>query len=373
MAEIPNIVRQSAQETGVLPSLSAMSFEHERVIIKGGARSGLPVIVAVHSTVLGPALGGCRLWHYPSWREGLDDALRLSASMTLKCAVAGMAHGGGKTVVAVPDGVELDRQARRRVLLDVADVVESLGGEYTTGPDVGTAPEDMVTIAERTSHVGCRPEAHGGTGDPGRHTATGALAAIRATCRHLFGSGDLHGRTVCVIGLGHVGGALARQLAAGGARLTVTDIDPTLRAGAESIGARWVAPAAALTEPVDVLVPAALGGLLTTGVVARLRCAAIAGPANNQLADDSVAEDLHRRGICWAPDYVVSAGGVVYVANAELHGASPEEATARVRELDELLTTVLTTARSQGISPHRAARALAAGRLNRPSDARRAT
>ncbi|HEU5110528.1 MAG TPA: Glu/Leu/Phe/Val dehydrogenase dimerization domain-containing protein, partial [Micromonosporaceae bacterium] len=257
-----------------------MNLEHQRVIITTGARSGLPIVVAVHSTALGPALGGCRLWHYPSWRDGLDDALALSASMTFKCAVAGLPHGGGKTVIAAPPGARLDRRA---ALLDVGEVVESLGGTYTVGPDVGTSSADMLTIAERTRHVGCRPESAGGTGDPGRHTATGALAAIRATCRHVFGTGDLHGRTVCVIGLGHVGGALAEQLAAEGARLTVTDIDPARRPGAESIGARWVRPDAALTAPVDVLVPAALGGLLTAEVVPRLRCAAIAGPANNQL------------------------------------------------------------------------------------------
>jgi glutamate dehydrogenase/leucine dehydrogenase len=338
-------------------------FDHERVIIERGARSRLPIIVAVHSTVLGPATGGCRVWQYPSWRDGLDDALRLSTSMTIKCAAAGLPYGGGKTVVALPVGRQLDASARRDLLHDVGDVIESLGGTYITGPDVGTAPTDMVTMGERTRFVCCRPESAGGSGDSSPHTAAGVVAAIEATCRQLFGSDDLGDRSISIVGLGNVGGDLARRLAEAGARLTVTDIDPSRRGLAGKLGASWVGLDAAVTAEVDVLVPAALGGLLTADLVPRLRCRAIVGPANNQLAAMSVADDLLERGICLVPDYVASAGGVIYAVMRELRGVSVEEASARVRGIGETVAEILAAAARSGGTPHDAARRLALARL----------
>ncbi len=218
-------------------------FSHERVMVTRGARTSLPVIVAVHSTVLGPAAGGCRVWAYPRWQDGLEDALRLSMAMTMKSAAAGLDQGGGKTVVPLPPGFVLDPSTRVALLHDIGDVIDSLGGTYLTGPDVGTSPEDMVAIRERTRWVACLPESHGGSGDSSPHTAAGAVAAIEATCRHLFGTPSLSGRSVCVIGLGHVGGDLARRLAGLGARLVVTDINPAARALADGVGATWVSPA----------------------------------------------------------------------------------------------------------------------------------
>ncbi|GAA3219581.1 Glu/Leu/Phe/Val dehydrogenase dimerization domain-containing protein [Dactylosporangium siamense] len=190
-------------------------FEHEQVVIRAGARSGLPVIIALHSTALGPALGGCRLAVYPHWTDGLTDALRLSAAMTGKCAVAGLPNGGGKTVVPLPAGA-FDRRA---VLLDVGDAIEDLGGRYGTGPDVGTGPDDMLVIGERTRHVACRPTSAGGSGDSSTHTAAGVLAALHALCAAVFGSPDLAGRRFAVVGLGRVGADVARRLAAAGATL----------------------------------------------------------------------------------------------------------------------------------------------------------
>ncbi|MEU7875076.1 Glu/Leu/Phe/Val dehydrogenase dimerization domain-containing protein, partial [Dactylosporangium sp. NPDC049140] len=170
-------------------------MEHERIVIRRGPRSGRPIIVAVHSTALGPALGGCRLKEYDTWEHGLADALRLSAAMTAKCAVAGLDHGGGKTVVALPRGAGLDRTA---VLHDVGDVIEELGGAYATGPDVGTGPDDMAVIGARTRHVFCRPDA---SGDSSPATATGVMAALRV----------LGGDRFAVIGLGHGEHAGARR------------------------------------------------------------------------------------------------------------------------------------------------------------------
>ncbi|GAA0477605.1 leucine dehydrogenase [Paractinoplanes deccanensis] len=327
-------------------------FPHDRVIVRRGPESGVPIIVAVHSTALGPALGGCRMKAYPDWRDGLEDALRLSAAMSEKCALAGLPHGGGKTVVVATGAFDRDAALR-----DVGTVIEELGGAYWTGPDVGTGPADMLTIGERTRHVFCRPVAAGGSGDSSPATAAGTVAALRAVC------GDLPGRSFAVLGLGHVGARVARLLAEAGAKLVLSDVDPARREVAGELGADWVTPDECLTAPVDVLVPAALGGVLTAEVVPRLRCAAVAGPANNQLAGPAVADLLHERGILWAPDSVVSAGGVIGATGAELRHESPAEVTARLDGIAATLTGIFATAEREGVTPAAAAAAEARRRM----------
>ncbi|MEO3743037.1 Glu/Leu/Phe/Val dehydrogenase dimerization domain-containing protein [Plantactinospora sp. B5E13] len=331
----------------------------EHVVVRRGVRSGLPIVVAVHSTALGQAIGGCRLAHYPDWRDGLADALRLSAAMSEKCALAGLPNGGGKTVVALPPGRALDPDARRAVLHDVGDVIAGLDGSYATGPDVGTGPDDMVTIAERTPYVFCRPVGAGGSGDSSAHTAVGVVAALHALCAERFGSADLSARSFGVLGLGRVGGHLLRMLAEAGATLTASDVDGSRRTVAEAAGATWANPEECLTAEVDVLVPAALGGLFTPDTVPTLRCAAIAGPANNQLDTPATAELLHQRGILWAPDVVVSAGGIIHATAVELHHETSAQATARVRGIADTLTGILRTARAAGSTPADAARSRA--------------
>ena len=338
-------------------------FAHEEVHVVTGSRSALPVVVALHSTVLGPAIGGCRIWTYPDWREGMADALRLSAGMTAKCAVAGLANGGGKTVVALPPGDRLDADRRRAVLLDVGDAIASCGGRYATGPDVGTGPADMAVIAERTAGVFCRPTDAGGSGDSSPHTATGVLAALRATCDYLDGPTDLGGRSFAVVGLGHVGADVAGRLAATGARLVVSDIDPDARRLADQLGAVWAEPDEALTADVDVLVPAALGGVLTPELVPRLRCRAIVGPANNQLATPSVAELLREQDVLWAPDYVASAGGIVHAIATELYREPQETVAARIDQIGSTLTDLYRAAAAAGQTPAVAAEQLVAARL----------
>jgi leucine dehydrogenase len=320
------------------------TLDHEQVLIRTGPRSGLPVIVAVHSSALGQAVGGCRLWRYANWQDGLIDALRLSAGMTGKCAVAGLDNGGGKTVVAMPEGLELTPALRRGVLEDVADIIASLDGLYATGPDVGTTPADMAVIGERTNHVFCRPARQGGSGDSSPHTAIGTLAALRAVSRHIHGTPDLTGRRVAVVGLGSVGGKIARLLADEGAVLLLSDIDPAKRALSAELGATWSNPDEALTAEVDILVPAALGGVLTEQNAPKLRCAAIAGPANNQLATPGIADLLHGRGIVWVPDYVASAGGVIHALTVELHHGTAEDALTRVQAIEKTVTNLLTAA-----------------------------
>ncbi len=348
-------------------------LEHERVAIVVGKRSALPVIVAVHSTALGQAVGGCRLWRYRDWREALEDALRLSEAMTLKCALAGLPLGGGKSVIALAPDSELSSERRRAAMLDLGDAVDAFGGSYGVGEDVGTTAEDMLIARERTRYAYCLPESQGGAGEPSEPTAVGVRAAIGVTLEQALGTTDASGRRISIIGLGQVGSRVARRLAADGADLLVSDVDPSKRKLADELGATWTDPETALRAEVDVLVPAALGGILTADSVAMLRCAAIAGPANNQLADDSVADVLRDRGILWAPDFVVNAGGVIYGSAMEFEGCSRETAIARVDAVADSLDAVFSAAREHAITPLAAARRVAEERLSaaghRPVDA----
>jgi leucine dehydrogenase len=361
----PNVVREPVRPGRRVHSVDGVhpTFVHEQLMVRRGDRSGFPIVVAIHSSALGPAIGGCRLRHYPDWRDGVADALRLSEGMTYKNAVAGLANGGAKSVIVAPDGGPLDPEVRRAVLLDLGDIIEALDGVYATGPDIGTGPDDMVTVAERTRHVFCLPAAHGGSGDSSPPTARGVYAAIRAVCGHRFGSADPAGRRIGVIGLGSVGSLVARMLADAGARLVVTDVDPAKRELAGELGADWIAPEEAIRIEADILVPAAVGGLLTVAAVAELRCAAIAGPANNQLAADGVADLLHRRGILWVPDYVVSAGGVIHATAVETRDVPVAAALAEVDRIGATVMNLLDAADRMGETPHRAARRIAEGRL----------
>jgi leucine dehydrogenase len=323
---------------------------HEQVVIRTGPRSGLPVVVAVHSTALGPAAGGCRIWRYPRWQDGVEDALRLSAAMTAKFAAAGLARGGGKSVVALPERFEFTPARRRDVLFDVADAIEALGGRYAIGPDVGTSSEDMVVIGERTDHVFCKPAEFGGSGDSSPHTAEGTVAALRAVGVALAGTRSLHGIRVAVVGLGNVGARIAAILAEEGADLVLSDIDDGKRHSADELGALWRDPARALTSDVDILVPAALGGVLTAEIVPELRCRAVAGPANNQLATPEVADLLQARGIAWVPDYIAGAGGVINAITVELDKRSEDDARQRVLGIEHTVADLLEAANARGVT-----------------------
>ncbi len=350
------------------------ALEHEEVLVRRGSRSGLTVIIAVHSTALGQAVGGCRIWPYPSWRDGLDDALRLSRAMTYKCALAGLPAGGGKSVIPLPpaalspDG--LSATLRRDVLLDLGDAVHSLSGRYGTAEDVGTTALYMLVVRERTPHVFCLPESHGGIGEPAEPTAAGVYTALRVVCGEAFGSTEVAGRRFAIHGLGQVGGRLARRLAAAGARLVVGDIDEGRRELAAELGAEWVPPTELLGVQADVLVPASLGGLLTAEAAQQLRCGAVAGPANNQLAGDEVAAILAARGILWAPDNVVNAGGAIYGVLRELHGQTHDAAMTQVGRIGETLAEIFAAARGESVTPHQAASRLARHRVAEAEAAR---
>ncbi|MBV8945876.1 MAG: Glu/Leu/Phe/Val dehydrogenase [Solirubrobacterales bacterium] len=337
-------------------------LDHEDVIVRRGRRSGLYTFVAVHSTLRGPSLGGCRIWGYLDSHEALRDVLRLARAMTYKAAVADLPLGGGKGVVMTAPGASLTSERRTAALLDFGDAVESLGGRYVTAEDVGTSSRDMRVIAERTRHVAGLPRRLGGSGDPSPFTALGVESAIRACCERVFGSGSLRGRIVAVVGLGHVGSKVAKRCARAGATLVLSDIDPRKRRLTEELSAGWAPPERALEVEVDVLAPCALGGVLDHATVPRLRCRIVAGAANNQLADTSVAALLAERQILWAPDFVANAGGIINIAE-EQHGYDAASASRRVRRIGDIVLDIFDRADAAGTTPLTAAMELARQRL----------
>jgi len=346
---------------------SEPGFEHEQVTMVRGVRSAVAIIVAVHSTALGPAIGGCRLRRYVDWRDGLDDALALSAAMTEKSSLAGLDHGGGKTVAVLPPG-PLDPATRAALVLDIADVIGSLQGRYLTGPDLGTGPRDMQIIHQRTGYALCRPISGGGSGDSGEATAQGVLAALLAGAEHVFGSRRLLGRRIGILGLGNVGLHLAGLLNERGATLTVADIDEKRRAAAQALGAHWSDPRAILSAELDILVPAAVGKVLTRAVAEDLNCPLVVGPANNQLAHDDVADILARRGIVWVPDFLASAGGILHAVHAELHGLAGDQLASRVAAIGDTVTHVLTDAARSGVTAQQIANDRAHDRIRHADD-----
>jgi leucine dehydrogenase len=358
-------VRRSANGVTATPpalaSIAPVALDHEQVVVRRGERSGLYCVIAVHSTALGPALGGLRIWHYPDQGDALRDAMRLAAGMTLKAAAAGLELGGGQGVICAPaEGLEGAR--RRAALLDFGDLVESLGGRYITAEDVGTTPADLIVVSRQTSHLTGLPPDRGGSGDPSPFTAIGVEAAIRACASERWGDASLVGRTVCVVGLGHVGAGLARRLADAGGELIVSDIDPAKRALTDALGATWREPGVAMETECDVLVPCALGGAITADNVGHLECEVVCGSANNQLAADSLAEALAGRGILYAPDFIANAGGLIHVF-MELERYSEERAVALAEGIEETLGRVFSVAAQLGTTPLAAARELANERL----------
>lgn len=338
-------------------------WNHEELVVRRGRRSGVTTMVAIHSRVLGPAVGGCRMKAYSSLDAAVDDVLRLSRAMTDKCAVAGVPFGGGKSVIALEAGAVLTPEQRRDVLLDHADLIASLGGSYLAGPDVGTGPADMLVLREGTPHAFCLPESHGGTGSSSGPTAVGVHAAMTAAAGAVFGSTDLARRRVVIAGFGSVGTILAASLSKAGARVVVSDVDESRRRAADDQCLEWVDPDVALSTAADIVVPAAVGGVLDADSVARLDTTLVIGPANNQLADDSVAADLAARGITWVPDHVASAGGIVYTLGREFEGLSHDAAIERVRTIGATVTQILAAAAGAGTTPLHEAAALAARRL----------
>ncbi|ASJ90912.1 Glu/Leu/Phe/Val family dehydrogenase [Porphyrobacter sp. CACIAM 03H1] len=310
---------------------------HEQVTLVHDRASGLTAIIAVHSTHLGPAAGGTRFWHYNDPAGAMRDVLRLSRGMSYKNAMAGLPMGGGKAVILADE----QRIKTPEMLAAFGDAVEGLGGRYVTAEDVGISEADMVAVSKRTAHVSGLPVTGAGSagGDPGPFTAQGIYLGIKAAVRHKLGKDSLGGVHVAVQGTGSVGGGVARLLAKDGAKLTLADIDAARAAAlAAELGGVAVASDAIMATPCDVFSPNALGAILDDAGIARLDCAIVAGGANNQLARPEHGAVLAARGILYAPDYVINAGGIISVATEYL--ARRDGRDGDIAEVDALIAQI---------------------------------
>jgi leucine dehydrogenase len=337
---------------------------HERVVFGHDAPSGLRAIIALHSTTLGPAAGGCRLWPYATTAEAVADVLRLSRGMSYKNAMAGLAFGGGKAVI-----IGESRKKTPELFQAFGRLVESLGGRYVTAEDVGTTTADMTQVARETRFVAGLGRAPGEAGgDPGPKTALGVFLGIKAAARFRLGRTDLGGLSVAVQGVGGVGYHLCALLAAEGALLRVADVRPAaLQRVCEEFKARSVAVEEVLFEEVDVLSPCALGAVLSTQSIPRLRARIIAGAANNQLAQGQDGAGLPAAGILYAPDYIINAGGIISVAREYHGGATEAQVIADIHAIPARLTEIFERARRENRTTNAVADQMARERLGQRS------
>ena len=313
--------------------------DHEGVHLFTDPASGLQAVIAIHSTHLGPAAGGVRFWHYPTSDGAITDALRLSRGMSFKNAMAGLPMGGGKGVVLAAAGGGAITSAQLEAF---GRSVESLGGRYVTAEDVGMSEASMKIIAGHTRHVSGLPVAAGSAGgDPGPYTARGVYLGVKAAAKRGLQANDMRGVRVAIQGVGSVGGGLARLLAADGAVLTLADVD-TRRAEslAAELGASAVPAEAILSVEADVVSPNALGAILTEQSIATLKAPVVAGGANNQLATREDGRRIHERGIVYAPDYVINAGGIINVGLEYLGQGDEAEVNARIDRIPSRLDEV---------------------------------
>lgn len=329
---------------------------HEQVVLCHDVSAGYRGIVAIHSTTLGPALGGTRFWKYATDEEAFVDALRLARGMTYKNAVAGLNLGGGKAVL-----IGDNRTANREMIFRAhGRFVESLGGRYITAEDVGTSTADMDFVHMETDYV---TGLAGRSGDPSPVTAHGVFRSIQAAAKTCWGSDDMQGKTVSVQGCGHVGYHLAKSLHEAGARLAVTDIDAErVKRVVNEFGATAVAPDDIYSVAAEVFAPCALGAVINDKTIPQLRVEIVAGAANNQLQDERHGDELHRRGVLYIPDYVANAGGVINVYS-ELAGWSSARAFRKADEIYETVLRVLAIAKKNGLPTHAAADQLAEERI----------
>jgi leucine dehydrogenase len=337
--------------------------EHEQVVHVADAASGLRAIIAIHSTALGSAIGGCRILPYADEASALRDVLRLSQGMTLKAAVAGVPFGGAKMVVMA----DAKRGKSPALLRAVGTAIERLGGRYITGEDVGTTVDDMAEIKTATDYVMGLPERLGGSGDPSPSTALGCFVGIQAAVRHRLGADSLEGIRVAVQGLGNVGWNLCRLLSHAGAKLTVTDVrtEPMEKAVRAFNAGRAPSPNDIHRADVEVFAPCALGAVINETTLPDLKAIIVAGAANNQLADEvRHGRLLRERGILYAPDYVINAGGMIQLALERHKGFDRAEVDGRVRAIDDTLSGIFERADRAGIPTSLAARELAQSRLD---------
>lgn len=334
-------------------------FGHEQVVYFQQADSGLKCIISLHSTVLGPALGGLRMWPYASESDALRDVLRHSREMTYKCALAGLNLGGGKAVLLGSP----ERDKNEAMLRSLGRFISSLGGRFIVAEDVGTTVADMDLLREETRHVVGVHQSNGGSGDPSPFTALGTLHGIRASLEFKFGHADLARASFAVQGAGSMGYHLIKHLREAGAKVFVTDINEER---VEQVVNEWGAEAVPMSEIYDVeatvFAPCALSAVINEDTLPRLRCQIVAGGANHQLESDELGTELERRGILYAPDYAINAGGLLNSA-IELEGYSEERALRRVARIHDIIAQIFRLASRESIPSWQAARKIAEQRL----------
>ena len=337
----------------------------ETVIINYDHPTGAWIFIAIHSTKLGPAGGGTRMKSYPDVQSALQDSLRLAEAMTYKWAISGMAFGGGKTVIAIPP--DFDQQSRQALFRRYGAMIHKFGGLFNTGPDVGISSSDMDIIAETGSpYVFGRTPATGGFGSSGPATALGVYSGMQIACEHVFGERSLSGRRVLVQGAGSVGGALIEYLHSAGAEVQFSDVEQdAICHFQDDFGLQCIPSDHVYSAECDILSPCALGGVLNEKTIPQLKCRIVAGGANNQLTKPENAEHLKDRGILYAPDYVINAGGIIFIVGMEIQGWTNEQVENEVTEsIQNVLQQIFKLSTTKGITTEAAARQIAEKRLS---------
>lgn len=335
-------------------------WDGESVIVRHDKPTGAWILIAIHSTRLGPATGGTRMKPYSDQEAALEDALRLAAGMTFKFAVPGIERGGGKAVIRLPE--TFDPGSREDLLRRYGGLIHQLGGLFYTGPDVGTSSADMDIIAETGSpYVFCRTLDAGGGGSPAPFTALGVFTGIKVACKHVFGDSSLERRKVLVQGVGSVGGILVEHLRDAGAEVLFSEVNEGLiHHFRDELGLQYIPREAVYETECDVFAPCALGGVITEQSIRQLKCRTIAGGANNQLAKPEIGEQLRAKGILYAPDYVINVGGAMASPGIETQGWTNAQAKERVADsVWSTLERIFTMANSEDISTDKAARRIA--------------
>jgi leucine dehydrogenase len=340
-------------------------YGHEQLVFCSDPQVGLKAIIAIHDTTLGPALGGARMWPYLSEEEAALDVLRLSRAMTYKASAAGLNLGGGKTVI-IGDPLK-DKSVG--LFHSLGRFIESLGGRYITTEDVGTTESDMKQIRAETKYVTGLPISWGASGDPSPPTAFGIFQGMKACAEEVYGSGSLKGKTVAIQGFGKVGSYLAVHLKGEGVKIIASDVnEQATRRAREEFDATIVSVDDIYGVECDIFSPCALGAILNSRTIPKLRCKIVAGSANNQLEEDDDGDLLQKKGILYAPDYVLNGGGIINLS-LELTGYNAEAAMTQVAGIHDTIERVINLAKSKHISTARAADSLAQARID---DAKRA-
>ncbi len=338
--------------------------DYEQVVFNYDEASGLKAIIAIHDTTLGPALGGTRVWDYDSEEEALNDVLRLSKGMTYKSAAAGLNLGGGKAVI-IGDPEEIKSEELWRAY---GRFIQSLNGRYITAEDVNTTVDDMEIVAEETGFVTGLPST---SGDPSPVTALGTFHGIRAAAEEVYGSDDLSGKVVAVQGVGHVGQNLVRHLKKAGADVVITDIkQENIDAVVEEFGVKVVEPGKIYSVNCDIFAPCALGAVINDDTIPQLKCDIVAGAANNVLEEKRHGDMLEEKGIAYAPDYVINAGGVINVYD-ELIGYNRERALRRTKNIFDNIKKVFKISNRDNIPTYEAADIMAEERIENIGNVRR--